>query len=691
MRIAASSSLIKAGASTTRKATPSASALSARMVSSTQSTKRQQGFKPQRADKDDFAETPDSATYRHQHTLPHLPIPTIEATAQKYLDSTRPFLSDLSPSAPVASDAHPTKEYERTKAAVKEFVESPLVRELQQRLQEHAKGKDSWLIDWFNTGSYFGYRDPIVPWVNYYYVHKDDKTRRTGPARAASLIRALLYFRRLVETEVIEPEMIKTTPLDMSTYKYLFNATRIPVKDVDTAKKYDPETNNHIVVVRNGNLYEFEVVDENGEFLSEKDLERQFQRIQDLAKTANNSPVGVLTTENRDTWAQARQVILDASSDNQKALERVESAIVIVALDDSRPITREQISRGIWIGDGRSRWFDKHQLVVFDNGRSGFNGEHSCMDGTPTSRLNDWLLRSIHAKKIDMGSSTATPDQQLPAPKAINFKLNDAAEKAIKLAEEHFDAELGPHKISVLQFNGYGKEFIKKCKTSPDSWAQLVMQYAYYKLSGHSRLAGTYESAQTRKFRRGRTEVIRSATPEALDWVKSMEDPACTNKQRLEYFRKAASAHIRYAGWAADGQGVDRHLYGLKKVMKEGEELPALYTDPAFAASSHWVLSTSQLSSEFFDGWGYGQVTVDNPDYKDGKSSAYDPKTGLNTRPGAFGLAYSVNNSNLRFTITSCDGDTEVMKAYLAEAAEEVRDVITAGMKESEGQAAAKL
>jgi carnitine O-acetyltransferase len=83
---------------------------------------------------------------------------------------------------------------------------------------------------------------------------------------------------------------------------------------------------------------------------------RQFQRIQDLAKTKNDSPVGVLTTENRDTWAEARQIILDASPDNKKALERVESAIVIVALDDSRPITREQISRAIWFGDGRSRW-----------------------------------------------------------------------------------------------------------------------------------------------------------------------------------------------------------------------------------------------------------------------------------------------------------------------------------------------
>ena len=152
---------------------------------------------------------------------------------------------------------------------------------------------------------------------------------------------------------------------------------------------------------------------------------------------------------------------------------------------------------------------------------------------------------------------------------------------------------------------------IKKCKTSPDSWAQLVMQYAYYKMSGCTKLAATYESAQTRKYRRGRTEVIRSATPEALAWVKHMEANDSTPKQRLDAFRKAAAAHIKYAGWAADGQGVDRHFFGLKKVMKEGEEMPAIFKDPAFAASSHWTLSTSQLSSEFFDGWGYGQVVGD--------------------------------------------------------------------------------
>lgn len=36
--------------------------------------------------------------------------------------------------------------------------------------------------------------------VNYFYSHKDDRSRRTGPSRAAGLLRALLYFRRLAVT-----------------------------------------------------------------------------------------------------------------------------------------------------------------------------------------------------------------------------------------------------------------------------------------------------------------------------------------------------------------------------------------------------------------------------------------------------------------------------------------------------------
>lgn len=126
------------------------------------------------------------------------------------------------------------------------------------------------------------------------------------------------------------------------------------------------------------------------------------------------------------------------------------------------------------------------------------------------------------------------------------------------------------------------------------------MQLAHYKMTGG--LAGTYESAQTRKYKLGRTEVIRSATVEALQWCRAMEDSDESDIRRVELLRRAVNAHLKYAAWAADGQGVDRHFFGLKKLLKEGEELPALYADPLFVKSAKWVMSTSQLSSEFFEG-----------------------------------------------------------------------------------------
>lgn len=82
---------------------------------------------------------------------------------------------------------------------------------------------------------------------------------------------------------------------------------------------------------------------------------------------------------------------------------------------------------------------------------------------------------------------------------------------------------MAKHELAVLQYDGYGKDAIKKFKLSPDSYTQLVMALAFYKMKGE--VAPTYESAQTRKYKLGRTEVIRSATVEALEWCKAMEDP----------------------------------------------------------------------------------------------------------------------------------------------------------------------
>ena len=95
-------------------------------------------------------------------------------------------------------------------------------------------------------------------------------------------------------------------------------------------------------------------------------------------------PIGALTGDHRDNWVdvriaelpifykpfdecayQAREALLAASPQNKESLTDIESAAILVALDDSKPITREEVAWGVWVGDGRNRFYDKHQCEFF--------------------------------------------------------------------------------------------------------------------------------------------------------------------------------------------------------------------------------------------------------------------------------------------------------------------------------------
>ncbi|KIJ62738.1 hypothetical protein HYDPIDRAFT_114433 [Hydnomerulius pinastri MD-312] len=574
---------------------------------------------------------------RFQASLPHLPVPPVSSTVSKYLETVKPHLTEA--------------EYATTQAKASEFLSSPLAAELQKRLEARAADPSikNWLADWWNDVAYMGYRDPVVVYVSYFYVHLDDARRRDPAKRAASLIKAMLPFREMTESKAIEPEKVRGMPLCMDSYKWLFHSSRYPVKPSDTAAKFDPTTHNHVVFVRKNKFFEVPLASPDGQELSAAELEVQIERVIKLAGDDKGVPIGALTSENRDIWADAREALLAASPLNAKSLERIESSAIIVCLDDTKPITREDISWACWVGDGRNRFYDKHQLLVFDNGRSGFLGEHSCMDGTPTLRLNEFILATLAGNKVDLGpprsSSTASG---LPQPTELKFELDAKSTTYIKEACQHFDELVGQHDMEVLHYEGYGKDLMKKFKASPDAWAQLVKQLAFHKM--FNRPGVTYESCQTRKYQQGRTEVIRSASSESKAWAESMLNPEESDEHRALLFRQAVARHLQYAAWAADGQGVDRHFFGLKRMLREGETTPAIYTDPAFSKTNHWELSTSQLSSRFLDGWGYGEVVTDG-----------------------YGLSYSIDDHYIRWTITSLKKDTAELKHFLAEAATETR------------------
>lgn len=125
---------------------------------------------------------------RYQASLPRLPVPTLSSTAYKYLETVRPHLT-------------PTA-FAKTESVVKAFLASSQAVELQKRLEQRAADPEikNWLSDWWNEAAYMGYRDPVVVFVSYFFVHLDDRLRRDPAKRASALIKAILPFRHMTET-----------------------------------------------------------------------------------------------------------------------------------------------------------------------------------------------------------------------------------------------------------------------------------------------------------------------------------------------------------------------------------------------------------------------------------------------------------------------------------------------------------
>ncbi|KAJ3145763.1 Carnitine O-acetyltransferase mitochondrial [Irineochytrium annulatum] len=181
----------------------------------------------------------------------------------------------------------------------------------------------------------------------------------------------------------------------------------------------------------------------------------------------------------------------------------------------------------------------------------------------------------------------------------------------------------------------------------------MAIQLAFYKLYGYC--VATYESAQTRKFAYGRTETCRTVCDESVAWVKAMQDPNVPIKVKGELGRAAIKAQTAYMALCVEGRGVDRHLFGLRQLIKKGEPTPSIYADPMFAKSSRWRLSTSQISSEHYSGYGWGEVV-----------------------PDGYGCAYMVKNESLQFNLVSRFLQNDEFKHYFKEALREMKVVLEA-------------
>jgi carnitine O-acetyltransferase len=123
------------------------------------------------------------------------------------------------------------------------------------------------------------------------------------------------------------------------------------------------------------------------------------------------------------------------------------------------------------------RWMDKPvQFVLSPNGEMGIIGEHSVMDGTPTTRMCDEVLDAVYSPSFDHGPSSVSRHGSNPEP--LDFVVNSELKGRIVEAKKRSDELVGNQSLSYY-LTDYGKKEIKNYGVGPDGWSQMAVQLAY--------------------------------------------------------------------------------------------------------------------------------------------------------------------------------------------------------------------
>ncbi|XP_059909779.1 peroxisomal carnitine O-octanoyltransferase-like isoform X3 [Gadus macrocephalus] len=547
-------------------------------------------------------------TFQYQDSLPPLPVPSLEGSLSKYLDAVRPFATE--------------PEYEATVENVRSFQEG-IGQVLQQKLLHRASTRRNWLEEWWLNTAYLEVRTPSQLNVNFggpapYLEHCWPPAEGTQLQRNSVGLWYTLQYWDLIRTERMAPHKAGRSGLDMDQYRMLFCTCKVPGVTKDTILNYfktesEGPCPSHVVVLRRGRIFTFDAL-HDGKILSPPELLRQLQYVTECCEGGpEGDGVAALTSEERTTWAKAREHLISLDPVNTSILETIQSSLFVVSLDEAKPYATAEdytpLTLAALAGDPTIRWGDKsYNSISYADGTFGCNCDHAPYDGMIMVSLSYYIDCRLRASGGKWKGSDMVRDISLP--EELLFRLDDRVRHDVQLAKQHFLETANNLQVVCCAFTSFGKYAIKQRKLHPDTFVQLAMQLAYYRK--HGRPGSCYETAMTRRFYHGRTETMRPCTQEAVLWCQAMTDPTCTEDVKRKALLKAFNKHNKLMALAQNGEGFDRHLLGLYLVAKEeGLPTPHLFRDPLYAKSGgggNFVLSSSLVGYQTVVGVGAPMV-----------------------------------------------------------------------------------
>ncbi|XP_041672505.1 choline O-acetyltransferase-like [Cheilinus undulatus] len=576
-------------------------------------------------------------TAGESEVLPKVPVPLLKQTLDMYLRCIQHLVTE--------------EQFKKTKAIVEKFGAPGGVGEiLQKKLLERRDKKNNWVYEYWLEDMYLNNRlalpvnsSPVMVFPKQTFRDGKDALRF-----AARIIRGVLDYKALIDKRALPVDFARGqlagTPLCMDFINYESHKLQ-----------FSSSVPEHIIVACKNQFFVLDVA-ANGKQLNETETFSQLEKIMKMSENAEERlpPFGILTSDGRTEWAQARDV-LTKDQTNRDSLALIESCICLVCLDEPSGLEPRDTTRALLMlhGGGReknggNRWYDKSmQFVVGMDGICGVVCEHSPFEGIVLVQCSEYVMKYVSGSPSKMATGASV--RELPPPKRLIWKCNAHIHGLLTASGDRLQRLVDNLDMDVFKFNKYGKEFIKKQKMSPDAFIQVALQLAFFKC--HGRLVPTYESASIRRFQEGRVDNIRSATPEALAFVKSMTDERVTytDSEKMKQLRDAINAQTSYTIAAITGMAIDNHLLGLLRISKElNMEKPEIFCDETYVASNQFILSTSQVPTTVEMFCCYGPVV-----------------------PNGYGACYNPQSDHILFCVSSFWENTGTSSAVFVRALNE--------------------
>lgn len=282
--------------------------------------------------------------------LPRLPLPHLHKTMAKYLDSIQPVLlqDELDGGAPFSAA------FEERQKLVQSFLSGPgKVAQARLRALDDVS-PHNWLDDnfWLKK-TYLEWRAPLLINSNWWLTFVNDAEvpeeviRDQGQGftpwqirRAACLVRGILDFKHRMESQELYPDTTRVGIWLRHCTSAIFNVCRVPQRNCDylsvTASSHWAST---IVIMAHDFFYALQVADlKTGAPLGVDDIEWGIRKIvEDVLKRREQGEtavrVGVLSSDERNTWAENYVHLRSLSSRNARSLDAIRESLFVLSLD----------------------------------------------------------------------------------------------------------------------------------------------------------------------------------------------------------------------------------------------------------------------------------------------------------------------------------------------------------------------